>query len=58
MNQKGFPLRFTGNSNSNGQLYDFEMVAVKVTPGHLNPGDFEIPVDYHISDMTSFLERE
>ena len=35
-----------------------QMVAVKVTPWHLDPGDFEIPVDYHISDVTSFLERE
>jgi hypothetical protein len=58
MNQKGFPLRFTGNSNSNGQSYDFEMIAVKVTPVQLDPGDFEIPADYHISDMSSFLERE
>ncbi len=58
MNEKGFPLRFIGKSNTNGQSYHFEMVAVKVTPGNLDPGDFEIPEDYHISDMTSFLERE
>ena len=58
MNEKGFPLRFIGKSNTKGQSYDFEMVAVKVTPGNLDPGDFEIPEDYHISDMTGLLERE
>ena len=58
MNEKGFPLRFTGKSNSNGQSYNFEMVAVKVTPGSLNSDNFEIPADYHVSDMTSFLERK
>jgi hypothetical protein len=57
MNEKGFPLRFIGKSISNGQNYNFEMVAVKVAQGHLDPGDFEIPEDYHISDMTSFLEK-
>ena len=58
MNEKGFPLRFTGKSDSNGQGYNFEIIAVKVSPGNLDPGYFEIPKDYHISDMTSFLERE
>jgi hypothetical protein len=58
MNEKGFPLRFTGKTNSNGQSYDFEMVAIKVTPGSLNSDNFEIPADYHVSDMTSFLERK
>jgi hypothetical protein len=58
MNENGFPLRFTGKSNSDGQSFNFEMVAVKVSPGYLDPVNFEIPADYHISDMTSFLERE
>ena len=58
MNEKGFPLRFTGKTNSNGQSHDFEMVAIKVTTGSLNPDNFEIPADYHVSDMTSFLERK
>ena len=57
MNKKGFPLRFTGKSSSNGASYNFEMVAVKVTPGILDPGDFEIPAGYHVSDMTGFMER-
>jgi len=58
MNEKGFPLRFAGKSNSNGKFYDFEMIAVKITPRSLDPGDFEIPADYHVSDMTNFLERK
>jgi hypothetical protein len=58
MNEKGFPLRFLGKSNTQGQSYDFEMVAEKVIAGNLDPGDFEIPENYHISDMTSFLERK
>ncbi len=58
MNEKGFPLRITGKSNAGGQSNNFEMIAVKVTPGYLDPDDFEIPEDYQISDMTSFLERE
>jgi len=57
MNEKGFPLRVTGKSSSNGNSSDFEMVAVKVTQGNLDPGDFEIPADYHVSDMTGFMER-
>ena len=57
MNEKGFPLRFTGESKSNGRDYSFEIVAVKVAPGNLNPAYFDIPEDYHISDMTSLLER-
>lgn len=57
MNEKGFPLRFTGKSNNNSQSYSFEMIAVKVTPRSMNAGDFIIPADYHISDMTSFLEK-
>ena len=58
MNEKGFPLRFAGKSNADGQSYDFEIIAVKVSPGTLDPRDFEIPADYHISDMTGFLERD
>ncbi len=58
MNEKGFPLRFKGKSKTGGQSFYFEMVAVEVTRKKLATGDFEIPEDYHISDMTSFLDRE
>ena len=57
MSEKGFPLRFAGESSSNGTSYNFEMVAVEVIPVSLDPGVFEIPADYQVSDVTGFMER-
>jgi len=56
MNEKGFPLKFSGKSQSKGEVQTFEMTAVKVIKNALKPSEFTIPEDYHISDMTGFLE--
>ena len=56
MNEKGFPLKFSGKSKSKGRIQTVEMTATKVTRKTLKFSEFTIPDDYHISDMTGFLE--
>jgi len=56
MDESGFPLKFKGESGSGSQVQSIEMTAVKVTWKTLDPSDFVIPDDYHISDMTSLME--
>jgi hypothetical protein len=56
MNESGFPLKFKGKSGTGMQTQSVEMTAVKVARKLLDPSDFVIPDDYHISDMTGLLE--
>lgn len=57
MDESGFPLKFKGKSGSGTQAQSMEMTAVKVDRKPLDPSDFLIPDDYHISDMSSLIER-
>jgi hypothetical protein len=59
IDESGFPLKFKGMSGSgvDSQARSMEMTAVKVDRKPLDPSDFLIPDDYHISDMSSLIER-
>ena len=59
MDESGFPLKFKGKSGAGHgtPAQRIEITAVKVTRKILDPSDFEIPDDYHISDMTGLIER-
>ena len=56
MDGKGFPLKFSARRETDSGDPDFEMTAVKITSGPMDPAEFEIPADYSISDMTRFLQ--
>jgi hypothetical protein len=59
MDESGFPLKFKGQPGSGpgSQTQRIEMTAVAVTRKTLDPSDFLIPDDYHISDMTNLMGR-
>jgi hypothetical protein len=56
MNENGFPLKLTGSSGGRPEAQAVEMTAVKVSRIALDPSEFVIPDNYHISDLTGLLE--
>jgi hypothetical protein len=58
MDESGYPLKFKGKTGFGSQEQSIEMTAVKVIRKLMDPSDFAIPDDYHVSDMTDLFERK